>query len=150
MRLIVFATLFFLTTCLGVYAQEKPFRFIEHKVKKKETLYGLSRQYNVTLEQIKEYNPLVEKMGLKRKMKILIPVYSVKEEPQPVALDESLMRYLVQAKETKWRLAYRYGITIQELEKLNPQIKDGLKVGQEIVVPKKSKEETLVLEEEFN
>lgn len=150
MRLIVFATLFFLTTCLGVYAQEKPIRFIEHKVKKKETLYGLSRQYNVTLEQIKEYNPLVEKMGLKRKMKIRIPVYSVKEEPQPVALDESLMRYLVQAKETKWRLAYRYGITIQELEKLNPQIKEGLKVGQEIVVPKKSKEETLALEEEFN
>lgn len=133
-----------------VYGQEEPLRFIVHKVKKKETLYGLSRQYNLTLEQIKQYNPLVDKIGLKRKMKIRIPVYPEKVVPQPVALDESLMRYLVQEKETKWRLAYRYGITIQELEILNPQIKEGLKVGQEIVVPKKSKEETLALEEEFN
>lgn len=150
MRITIFALLFFLLSASGVYGQDEPVRFVIHKVKKKETLYGLSRQYNVTLDQIKQYNPLVEKMGLKRKMKIRIPVFPKKAVPQPVALDESLMRYLVQAKETKWRLAYRYGVTIQELEALNPQIKEGLKVGQEIVVPKKSKEETLALEEDFN
>ena len=59
--------------------------------------------------------------------------------------------YLVQPKETKWRLAYRYGITVQELEQYNPEIvSGGLKIGQEIIVPKRSEAETLALEKEFN
>ena len=65
-------------------------------------------------------------------------------------LKEGLEKYLVLPKETKWRLAYRYGITVQALEELNPQIKDGLKIGQEIVVPKRTTSETQALEEEFN
>ena len=75
-------------------------RFVEHKVKKKETLYGLARQYNVTIEQIKEYNPLIDKIGLK-KMQLQIPVYPVVEEPKAVPLKEGLEKYLVQPKETK-------------------------------------------------
>jgi len=31
-----------------------------HEVKPKETLYGISRQYNVTIEQIKQYNGLID------------------------------------------------------------------------------------------
>ena len=131
-------------------AQETPLRFIAHKVKKKETLYGLARQYNISIEQIKEFNPLIEKIGLKKKMQLQIPVYPVVEAPKAVPLKEGLEKYLVQPKETKWRLAYRYGITIQELESLNPQIKEGLKIGQEIVVPKRDASETKALEEAFN
>lgn len=144
--------LFFLTflVILQSYGQERPLRFVEHKVKKKETLYGLARKYNVTIEQIKEYNPLIDKIGLKKKMQLQIPVYPVVEEPKAVPLKEGLEKYLVQPKETKWRLAYRYGVTIQELEELNPQIKEGLKIGQEIVVPKREASETKALEEAFN
>ena len=40
--------------------------------------------------------------------------------------------HIVEPKETKWRLAYEYGMTINELDSLNPQILDGLKIGQEI------------------
>ena len=52
---------------LQLQGQETPLRFVQHKVKKKETLYGLARQYNVSIEQIKEFNPLIEKIGLKKK-----------------------------------------------------------------------------------
>ena len=138
------------SVCVQLYAQETPLRFIAHKVKKKETLYGLARQYNISIEQIKEFNPLIEKIGLKKKMQLQIPVYPVVEAPKAVPLKEGLEKYLVQPKETKWRLAYRYGITIQELESLNPQIKEGLKIGQEIVVPKRDASETKALEEAFN
>ena len=131
-------------------AQAQPERFVNHKVNKKETLYGLSRTYGVTVDQILEFNPLVKKIGLKKKMQLKIPVYPVVEEPKAVPLKEGLEKYLVQPKETKWRLAYRYGITIDELEKLNPQISDGLKVGQEIVVPKRLPSETQALEAAFN
>ena len=148
MRAVLFFIGFFFFTSL--YGQEAPERFITHKVKKKETLYGLARIYNINVDQILAFNPLVEKIGLKKKMQLKIPVYPIVEVPKAVALNEGLEKYLVQPKETKWRLAYRYGVTIQELETLNPQITDGLKVGQEIVVPKRLESETKALEEEFN
>lgn len=148
MRAVLFFIGFLFITSL--YGQEAPERFITHKVKKKETLYGLARIYKINVDQILAFNPLVKKIGLKKKMQLKIPVYPIVEVPKAVALNEGLEKYLVQPKETKWRLAYRYGVTIQELETLNPQITDGLKVGQEIVVPKRLESETKALEEEFN
>ena len=62
------------SVCVQLYAQETPLRFIAHKVKKKETLYGLARQYNISIEQIKEFNPLIEKIGLKKKMQLQIRI----------------------------------------------------------------------------
>ena len=131
-------------------AQVKPDSFERHKVKKKETLYGLARKYNVQIEQIEQYNPLIKKIGLKKRMILQIPVY---KKPKPItkaSLPDSLSMYLVQPKETKWRLAYRYGITIQELEQYNPDIVSGLKIGQEIIVPKRTEAQTMQLEKEFN
>ena len=148
MRALVF--IFSFLFAVSAFGQNNPERFLTHKVKKKETLYGLARKYNVSIEQIKEFNPLIDKIGLKKRMQLKIPVYPIIEAPKAVPLKEGLEKYLVQPKETKWRLAYRYGITIQELEQLNPQIKDGLKIGQEIVIPKRTVEETKALEEAFN
>ncbi len=148
MRALVF--IFSFLFIVSAFGQNNPERFLTHKVKKKETLYGLARKYNVSIEQIKEFNPLIDKIGLKKRMQLKIPVYPIIEAPKAVSLKEGLEKYLVQPKETKWRLAYRYGITIQELEQLNPQIKDGLKIGQEIVIPKRTVEETKALEEAFN
>ncbi len=42
---------------------------------------------------------------------------------------------MVQAKEGKWRVAYKHGITIEELEALNPEMGDVLREGQEVIVP---------------
>ena len=148
MRALVF--IFSFLFAVSAFGQNNPERFLTHKVKKKETLYGLARKYSVSIEQIKEFNPLIDKIGLKKRMQLKIPVYPIIEAPKAVPLKEGLEKYLVQPKETKWRLAYRYGITIQELEQLNPQIKDGLKIGQEIVIPKRTVEETKALEEAFN
>ncbi len=55
------------------YGQNAPERFLTHKVKKKETLYGLSRQYNISVDQIKAFNPLIEKIGLKKRMQLKNP-----------------------------------------------------------------------------
>ena len=148
MRALVF--IFSFLFVFMAFGQNNPERFLSHKVKKKETLYGLARKYNVSIDQIKEFNPLIDKIGLKKKMQLKIPVYPIVEVPKAAPLKEGLEKYLVQPKETKWRLAYRYGITIQELETLNPQIKEGLKIGQEIVIPKRTVAETKALEESFN
>ncbi len=145
---LLFSFLFFFT--LSLSAQVEPISFISHRVKKKETLYGLARKYDVQIEQIYKYNPLIKKIGLKKRMLLQIPVYLKPKPTTKASLPDTLSMYLVKPKETKWRLAYRYGITVQELEQYNPEIASGLKIGQEIIVPKRSDAETLALEKEFN
>ena len=126
---------FFLILGFLTFSQSTPDRFIVHKVKKKETLYSLSKTYNISIETIKEYNPLIDKIGLKRKMKLQIPFF--KNKPVVEALPElvNYKKYIVRPKETKWRLAYEYGFKISDLEKINPEIVSGLKVGQQILLP---------------
>ena len=42
---------------LTIEAQQNPESFLSHKVKKRETIYGITRSYNITEKQLKEYNP---------------------------------------------------------------------------------------------
>jgi len=120
-------------------AQETPLKFISHKVKKKETIFGITRNYNITEKQLNEYNPLLEKVGLRRRMILRIPVYPklavAPSSPKPV-IELTTASYIVKPKETKWRIAYNFQITIPELEALNPSIRLGLKEGQQILVPR--------------
>ena len=134
MRLRLFFFFFLILGFLS-FSQTTPDRFIVHKVKKKETLYSLSKIYNISIETIKEYNPLIDKIGLKRKMKLQIPIFKNKPpiEDKPVLVNYK--RHIVKPKETKWRLAYEYGLKISELEKINPEIVSGLKIGQQILLP---------------
>ena len=148
--------LFFWILCLGSWAvtlaQDTaiPTGFVTHKVKKKETLYGLSQQYNVTIEQIEEYNPAIVRVGLKRRMSLRIPVYAKTPEKVEVSSSPETEDYVVPAKATKWRIAYTYGITIQELEALNPMIKEGLKAGQILQVPQSQKDSLVTPTAKFN
>jgi len=115
-----------------------PEKFLSHKVKKKETVFGITQKHNITETQLYEYNPLLKKVGLRRRMVLRIPVYSkvVEKVPEPpFELDQNTQAYIVKPKETKWRIAYNFQMTIPELEFLNPEIKKGLKEGQEIRIP---------------
>ena len=134
--------IFYFFTVIGfltIEAQQNPESFLSHKVKKRETIYGITRSYNITEKQLREYNPLLQKVGLRRRMLLRIPVYKkpIKESTIPKLVDEheGSHLYIVKPKDSKWRIAYNYKITIPELEALNPQIKKGLKLGQEIRVP---------------
>ena len=126
---------FFLILGFLSFSQTTPDRFIVHKVKKKETLYSLSKIYNISIETIKEYNPLIDKIGLKRKMKLQIPIFKNKPSVEDKPVLVNYKRHVVKPKETKWRLAYEYGLKISELEKINPEIVSGLKIGQQILLP---------------
>ncbi|PZX20434.1 LysM domain-containing protein [Breznakibacter xylanolyticus] len=51
--------------------RDKPFTM--HEVKKKETLFGISRQYNVTVEQLQDFNTSVDFGNLKKGDALKIP-----------------------------------------------------------------------------
>ena len=52
--------------------------FKKHKVKRKETLYSISQQYGVSVDDIKKYNKHLYASELKKGEKIQIPVFEKK------------------------------------------------------------------------
>ena len=53
--------------------------YFSHIVMERQTLYSISKAYNVTIEQIYEANPSVRQEGLKKNAIILIPATGLKE-----------------------------------------------------------------------
>ncbi|MDI9312929.1 MAG: LysM peptidoglycan-binding domain-containing protein, partial [Limnohabitans sp.] len=101
----------------------------KHIVVEKETLFSISKQYGVTVNEIESLNPDA-KNGLKIGQTLVIP--SKGEVLKAVSPNKGLQQKLpilhtVQAKETRYGIAKQYDITIEELEKKNPEI-----VGKEL------------------
>ncbi|MCB0467728.1 MAG: LysM peptidoglycan-binding domain-containing protein [Aequorivita sp.] len=112
----------------------------EHKVKRKETLYGIAQLYNVGVDDIKKLNKELYSRGLKKGERLLIPAKANTVETTNTNTNNSLpgtQKYTVSAKETKFGIARKFGISITELEDLNPDLGE-LKVGATIIVPDKA------------
>ncbi len=119
--------------------QETPIEFISHKVKKRETIFGISQRYNVSEEDIKRYNTKLYAKQLKKGMRLKIPKYlKVEVENDSINLVD-FETYTVLPKETRWSIANKYGITIDSLLALNPELSNVtsfLAEGQELKLPK--------------
>lgn len=122
---------------------EQEVGFKTHKVKRKETLYSISKKYEVPQEVIKKYNKDLYSRILRKGDKIRIPTnYKaaiVIESDTKLINNTTSKEYKVHkviAKETKYGIARKYGITIGELEKLNQQLDSVLKIGDALRVPK--------------
>ncbi|MBJ25659.1 MAG: hypothetical protein CMC91_05980 [Flavobacteriaceae bacterium] len=137
MRFFLIFLIFLVSSFNCVSSQEKNQleTFISHKVKKKETLYSISRLYGLNVDQVMEYNPILSKRGLRKRMILRIPIFKKEELMLREISDDNFFTYEVKPKDTKWRIAYNNNITIQELERINPVIKEGLKIKQKIKIP---------------
>jgi len=104
-----------------------------HEVQQKETLWGISKKYNVSVDELKKANPSIETDGLKIGQRINIPSKNVAIAEKPAVVNENSsdveVVVEVQPKETKYAIAKKYGIAVAELEKQNPFIKGKLPVG---------------------
>lgn len=112
--------------------------FREHRVKGKETLFGIAQTYNVSVDDIKKVNRDLYSRGLRKGERLFIPPVSKGSETNGDVSGEILpgtKEYNVQAKETKFGIARKFGVSIAELEDMNPDLKDGLKVGATLIVP---------------
>jgi len=120
-------------------AQEeiKPIGFTKHRVRKKETLFGLTQKYKITEEQLKRYNRELYSSSLQKGMVLQIPKFPEVDPNEEKDLD--YVTYLVQPKETRWSIAHKYGITVDSLLLLNPELlknTDYLAAGQELKLPR--------------
>ena len=121
--------------------------FKEHKTKRKETLYSLAKKYNVSEDDIKKYNKQLYASALRKGDRLQIPKYKITEIVEEV---ESTKEYTVLPKEGKWRIAYKFGITVEELEVLNPDMAAILKEGAVINVPNLEKEAQKEFDDQFS
>lgn len=114
--------------------------FISHKIKRRQNLGQISSIYGVSETLILKYNDGVE---ISKNNILKIPRI-IKSN---LSKENRLKSYVVKPKEGKWRIAYKYGISIQLLEEMNPQIGTILKLGQKIAVPNKNEVELKTVEE---
>jgi LysM repeat protein len=96
----------------------------QYLVLPKETLFGISRKFGVTIEELKNANPDLEN-GLKIGMKLTIPKPSV-----TIALDSiNYVLHTVVKDDTLYNLTKRYEVEEEDLLNLNPLLNEGLKLG---------------------
>ena len=103
-----------------------------HKVRRKETLFSIAQRYNITIQDLKTHNERLRNKKLRSGKKIYIPIFKENSDP---AYNSSLQLYTVLAKEGKWRIAYKFGISVPQLEALNPNLGASLNEGQQLNVP---------------
>ncbi|MDR1729065.1 MAG: LysM peptidoglycan-binding domain-containing protein [Prevotellaceae bacterium] len=118
---------------------------IIHKVEKKETLFSLTRKYNITYDELYELNPEVQKNGLKSGTEIKI--LKKKSSAQTMTVNDSLPQvkkkngnsgfasHKVKKGETLYSISKNYNITIEEVVHLNPDARNGVKTGITLIIP---------------
>ena len=107
-----------------------------HQVLPKETLYGIAKEYNVETEDIEKENPIILKEGLKIGMVLIIKSKTPLKKAEPIVqtTSKTTVYHEVLPKETKYGIAKQYGVTVEQLEKQNPEIVSGLSIGQKILI----------------
>lgn len=113
-------------------------RFKEYKVEKRQTLYNLAKKNDISIKDIKRYNPYLYNEELGENDLIRIPIF--RRGKKSVDFNKSVQTssfknliHIVLPKETKYGISKQYSMTIPELDSLNPN-KGELKPGQVLKV----------------
>lgn len=137
---------------------ENPSNQTKHLVEKGETLYGLSRKYNVSIEEIKKANPELGELEIGSEL--LIPSKggeSIQKDPventnqnlttnqqtneiatHTYEWNDSIVKHKVLAHETLYSISKRYMVNLDTLKMVNNLTSNTLSEGQEIIIPLKS------------
>ena len=108
--------------------------YVIHEVDKGETLYSISKRYDVSMNEIAEATPEV-KRGLKAGARIKVPY------KQP-AVDVSTPKVHTVAKgETLFAISRIYGVTYQEIMAWNNLDSPSISIGQKLTIGGESKVE---------
>jgi LysM repeat protein len=127
--------------------------YTEHIVAKRQTLFAISRKYDISQEELKKHNPELEN-GLKIGMVLRIPKIATEEsneqkkkenvekiedegskakknkkEPKTV-----LIKHIVKQKETLYAISKLYNVDVEDIIKLNPTALASLIIGSELII----------------
>jgi len=109
--------------------------FYEHRVRKGQTVYSLSKKYDVEEELIYQYNPWA-RQGIQSDQTIWIPRPVEKETPDPgLAEQPGFFFHTVKEQETLYSIAQIYSVTVADIIGSNEFLRQGLRTRQVLRIP---------------
>ncbi|WP_313306450.1 LysM peptidoglycan-binding domain-containing protein [Epilithonimonas hominis] len=123
---------------LGLSAQKT------HTVAPKETPYGISKQYGITIDELYQLNPSKKEGGLKIGDVIVVSKSgsskTTASTSSPVTTTSvnktgKTGTITLQPKQTIYGITKQYQISESELRKLNPELDSHMKIGDKIILP---------------
>ncbi len=110
---------------------------IKYVVGRRETLYGIAKKFNTTQEEILRLNPSVKGNLIKRTV-LTIPGPSVSDQLDQKGGDiKPFTEYRIVKGDNFFQLEKKFGAARTDLEKLNPDLKEGFNLGMTIKIPLK-------------
>lgn len=104
---------------------------IPYTIRAGDTFFTLARTFNTTVNAIIRANPNVDPNSLRIGQLICIPSAAPPAECPPGARP-----YRIQAGDTFFNLAQRFGTTVEDIQRLNPRVNpQNLQIGQVICIP---------------
>ncbi len=119
-------------------------KYVYHKIAKGETIYGITKKYSIDEKKLASYNPTINS-GLKEGEYIIV---GEKRKKNSQSINEytvatptgKFTTYTVQPGETIYGISKKFEVTSDEILRLNPEVKDGVKNGQVLKIPTIHKE----------
>ncbi|MBC2603988.1 muramidase family protein [Puniceicoccus vermicola] len=122
--------------------------YVPYTVQSGDTLWGLSKEYNVSFPALLEANGMDRNSQLKVGQEILVPSgYGEISETTTVIEEETVPGttiYEVRRGDTLSEIAVRAGTSVSRIKNLNNMSSDRIRIGQKLIVPG----EIVVVEEE--
>ena len=132
----IFLFLLFISVSYAVsYAQENQSYFL-HTIEKGQSLYSISKMYNVTTSDIIRLNPgCDEKIYAGQSIKI----------PKGKESQKGETFHTIQAGETLYKLTTMYNVSAKDICEANPGLSaENFRIGQVILIPQKEEKEVAV------
>ncbi|WP_372751851.1 LysM peptidoglycan-binding domain-containing protein [Labilibaculum sp.] len=124
-------------TLSPVLVKKEDANFFYHVVKKGDTLYSLSKIYEVDMSMITTSNP---NMGPSLRLGTIIKVPKVEKKKvisQVPKHDKKYYYHIIQKGDTESSIARKFFMNLRKFRKLNPQIKGkALKIGDWVRIPR--------------
>lgn len=135
MRFLIIFTVIFLCFTSAVFSQKT----IKHTVVEGESFYSIAKKYKVTESDIYKLNPKAKGTLLQLKTVLLIPNKNYKAENKKKKNtpknDQPSQIHLVESGESLYKIAKKYGISLEKIKELNPNIKpESIQIGDKIIV----------------
>ena len=128
-----------------------------HIVKKNETLYRISQEYGVSIQDLMKYNNLLSDNNIKEGQKLIIK--PSKEQIQEINgsefEDAGNIYYVVDKKETLYSISRKYNISTKDLIVWNNLKDRNIQIGQKLIVgkigaPKTTNDNDIAIKEDVN
>ena len=109
-------------TVASTSSEENSSEYGYHTIGEGETLFSISKRYDIDIETILKLNPGISPTKMKKGSVIRLTP-DTKESTVTVEANQLYTQYKVRKKETLYSISKKFGTTVEEIKKCNPNVK---------------------------